>query len=304
MNYPVRTAASAILILIAVVLSLLASLGGFVNHVANDPAPAREILGQLPSDPAVSELLPREIGTQLTERIPASLPLPDAFKRVLSDGIAKTTDTLLQDPGFQGAWLATIDASRAGYMEELRAVNAGTATTASLKLDIGPLADATYARVIQALDGSPLGALLPAPGTGPAVDIDTGFPAEETIKATTLAGWLALAGNWVWFAVAALLTAVISLAVAGKRSRGWVLAAGGALVLIAAGVLALWTGNWANPVEGTDDLQAAVTRVVLNGLGSQVGALAGWLAVGGGIAVVLGLGWLVLGKRGAARVGS
>ncbi|GAA4371818.1 hypothetical protein [Paeniglutamicibacter cryotolerans] len=185
-------------------------------------------------------------------------------------------------------------------MSELEAVNAGAATQATLKIEIGPLIDATYGVLVQSLDGSALGALLPADVNGPQVGIDTGFPAEDSIPATTIASWLAVAGHWIWFAVGAVIMAGAALVVARRGNRGGLLAGAGVLILIAAGTLALWTGSWDNADAAAQTLPDAVAHVVLEGLGVRAMALAGGLATGGGIAVVAGLGWFWLGRRGAS----
>ncbi|GAA4376936.1 hypothetical protein [Paeniglutamicibacter cryotolerans] len=82
MSNPIRWMVSSIAMAAAVVLTLVATLGGFAYYLATNPAPAREILGPLPSDPVVSQLLPKDVGTQITDRIPAALPLPNALTRI------------------------------------------------------------------------------------------------------------------------------------------------------------------------------------------------------------------------------
>lgn len=300
MSGPMRWILSVLMMVCAVVLTLVATLGAFANHVVNDPEPARQILGPLPTDPVLRELLPQEVATQLTDRIPEALPLPNVLKRILADGITTSAGALLDDPGFQTSWVQTIDQSRAGYITELEAVKAGTATEATLKLDIGPLVDSTYGVLLQSLEGSALGALLPAAGNQPVISIDTGFPAADTVEATTLASLLGWAGNWMWAAVAAAVLAVGSLLVASRRIRGYVLAGGGVLVLVAGVLLMLWSGGLAGTDPGNQDLQQVVTHRVLSSLSAMVSALAGAVAIGGGIATALGLGWFWLGRRSTA----
>lgn len=290
-----RTFGAAVLMVAAAILACLAVVGSSVDRLAHTAGPLRQIAGGLPSDPAVRAALPSAATHAVVGAIPAGIFVPDALRAPLERASERAVKAALDTPGFQGAWLESIDASRMGYVERLEQVHSGTREAASAVLELGPLASLAAGGLRSAADDAGLGFLLGALPTDITASVPLAIPGtgpEASARTAMAVSWSA---NWAWAALAAVVLALAGLALARPRNRGWVVVLGGLVVCLGAVgllVVASSVGPDTVSVAGGQDPAAAlgdvVTARVLDGVSGYVGATAVPALVGGAVAVVVG----------------
>ncbi|HXD27957.1 MAG TPA: hypothetical protein VN621_04270 [Arthrobacter sp.] len=279
----------------AAVLACLAVAGSSVDRLAHTAGPVRQIAGDLPGDPAVRAALPPAAAHAVVSAVPAGIFIPDALRAPLERASERAVKAALDSPGFEEAWLASVDASRRGYVERLEQVRAGTRDVAPAVLELGPLASLAADGLQSAADDAGLGFLLGALPTDITASVPLALPGTGPEASARTATAVSLSSSWAWAALGAILLALAGLALARPRNRGWVVVLGGLVVCLGAmGLLAVATAIDPDTVSvaGRRGPAAAlgdvVTARVLNGLSGYVGAAAVPTLVGGAVAVVVG----------------
>lgn len=303
MNLPirggcVRTAASALLMVLATLLAFAAVAGSAVDRLAHTAGPAREIAGSLPQDDAVREALPPLVLHSILDQLPAGVPVPSALEDVLERASARAVTAVLDSSGFQPAWMASIDASREAYVDRLEAVRTGKAETAPVVLELGPLATQGVQRLKDGADGLGLGMLAGALPTDVEASVEFDVPGIGPEASARIATLVWAAGFWGWAAAVAALAAVAAILLARPRARGPVLVLGGLLTCAWAIILLNAPGQWVPADGGAPAPQSGQTPGAL--LGEAVRAHAssvvgGRLETAGILSLVAGGAVLVLG---------
>ena len=285
---------------IAVVLAILAVLAAGLglgartaNLIVNTPEPLQRILGPLATNEKLREILPSELGAQLTTQITNSVPVPRPLQGVLETAISKSGAALITDPGFATAWETTIDNTRRDYVAKLRSAAETGTQEVTLELDLAPLIASAYGTLHASLDGSALGSLLPQTIDVPPVVVDTNWPQADTLSAGAANRWLSLAEGWGWLlaTAAVLLAGALLLAPRGFRGRVFIVTGGAALVLAA--VLIVFGSNLSGmPVQGSE-LTRLVVDQLATGVQAELRAISNTLIIGGVVALLAALGtWI------------
>lgn len=295
---PLRNIAASALLVLAVLLGTGALLGSAATTLADTPGPLGRILGPLATDPELRRVLPAELGAALGDRITRDTAVPPQLAGPLQNAIATAGGALLDDPGFPEAWGTTIESARADFTSRLAEPAQGEQVT--LRLDLAPLLGSGYGTLHASLDGSALGALLPATLSMPPTVLDTGWPDAQQLRAETLNAWLEVARAWGWMLAGAVVAAAAGLLLATRGGRPWAVLAGGSTALALGGAARLWFGNLGtgNATAQASGLESLVTGRVLAALGEEVGTLATILGGGGIVLVIAGIGWAIWAARG------
>ncbi|WP_372698033.1 hypothetical protein [Arthrobacter sp. JSM 101049] len=290
-----RTAGSALLMIMAALLACAAVAGSAVDRLAHTAGPVRRIAGDLPRDEAVRTALPAVLAHAVRSGVPAGIFVPDALEGPLERASAHAVDAALDSPGFQDAWLASLDASREAYVDRLEEVRAGSRDTAEVTLELGPLASHGVADLKKAAGDVGLGFLIDSLQTDITASVPLAFPVTDAAGSARIATVVWLSAAWAWAALGAVVLAIAGFIMAHPRRRGWSLVLGGLVVCLGAvGLLTIAAGLLpdAAPVPVGQDpaagLAAAAQARVMEGLSDYVTGWAVPALVGGGVVVVVG----------------
>jgi hypothetical protein len=97
------TARKTLAVLLAILAVLAAALGlaaRTADALVNTPEPLQRILGPLATNDELREILPQELGAQLTTQITNNIPvpIPGALNSVLEQAIATSSSALISGP--------------------------------------------------------------------------------------------------------------------------------------------------------------------------------------------------------------
>ncbi|GAA5228631.1 hypothetical protein [Paeniglutamicibacter antarcticus] len=283
------------LLLVAVLASGAAMLGSTAARLLDTPEPLQRILGPLATDPELRQVLPDELAAALGERITQDTAVPQILKVPLQHAVAAASGAMLDEPGFQAAWEATIESARTDFTTRMAEAAKGTAQSGqvTLRLDLAPLLDSGYDTLHSSLAGSPLGTLLPGTIAIPSVMVDTRWPAADDLSTHSLNAWLSVARGWGWLAAGALVLAAAGLLVATRSGRGWAgFAAGVGSLLLGVAARIFFGSLDSGALHAADpNVQALVTDRLLDGLQREMGANTTVLVTGGILAILAGAGW-------------
>lgn len=292
------TARKTLAVLLAILAVLAAALGlaaRTADALVNTPEPLQRILGPLATNDELREILPQELGAQLTTQITNNIPvpIPGALNSVLEQAIATSSSALISDPGFAAAWETTIENTRSDYVGKLAAAKTDGATEATVELNLAPLLTSAYGTLRGSLDGSALGLLLPQNIKMPPVSVDTNWPDANTLSAPAANRWLGIAASWVWLLVGAgvLLVGALFTAPRGFRGKTWI-ALGAAALLLAATLIIFGTRLSGMPVQQSE-LTTLVIEQLVTGVRAELRSISNMLIIGGVVALLAGLGtWI------------
>lgn len=295
-----RTFLAVPLILLAAALACLAIAGSYLERLAETPEQARAVAGPLSGDPAFLEALAPRLAAVITDRLPDEVAIPDALEPVIEQAAVQALDTIVTDPGFEAAWLKTIDLTREDYVAQLRAVHAGEAENAGVGLDIGPVAALGYAKLTESAGSIGLGGMVEGLRPEASVVFDLGVPPDGHPIQGPLAAAVAQAGLWIWGAAGSGVATLLALAVAG-RGRWMVLALGGAVLAVAGFAARVAAGDLATgaaaPGGSGATLEAIVTDTLVSGLEGQLVPVATGTLAGGAAVMVVSLVAHALSRR-------
>jgi len=292
------TARKTLAVLLAVLAVLAAALGlaaRTADALVNTPEPLQRILGPLATNDELREILPQELGAQLTTQITNNIPvpIPGALNSVLEQAIATSSSALISDAGFAAAWETTIENTRSDYVGKLAAAKTDGATEATVELNLAPLLTSAYGTLRGSLDGSALGLLLPQNIKMPPVSVDTNWPDANTLSAPAANRWLGIAASWGWLLVGAgvLLVGALFTAPRGFRGKTWI-ALGAAALLLAATLIVFGTRLSGMPVQQSE-LTTLVIEQLVTGVRAELRSISNMLIIGGVVALLAGLGtWI------------
>ncbi|WBL17824.1 hypothetical protein [Citricoccus sp. NR2] len=301
-----RHVLAALLAVLSGVLAVLAVASYRIDAVLHTPEPLQQIAASSAEGQALREAAPELVGSA------AGQALEDVAPGFAADMVSQVTGSLagniVADEGFDQAWSASLEQTRTGWVEQLRAIrtelDAGREVpddAAQLDLDIGPLAqlsaEVLTSSLRDAVSGLPFGdqigamiddAVAEVPDD---LSVTTGFPATEDVSPRQLAFVESVVGYWMWAAGAAVVLFLVALMVAPYRGRSLVWLFGGAAVL-AGGAAARW---WlqeqftqaTTAAEGT--AESAMVEALVGGFRSVLLPDTMWVMVGGAAAVFIGL---------------
>lgn len=226
-----RAIISVVLMCVAGLAAVAGCAAQWVDLAARTPTPTRQIVGPVVTDPEVLASLSATLAAEIQQRVPSSVEAVPQLEEQLNELISTAAEATLADPRIDRAWLATIDATRAGVVADLDLVHAGELEDPTLWLDLTPFTAlakeqayaATPERLHRFLDEIEWPAELRVPLAHP--DPHYSKLAAEVVT---------LSAGWVWCYVAAGLAALLGFLVGGRRSRWVAVALGG---VVAAGVI-------------------------------------------------------------------
>lgn len=273
-----RTAGSAILIIVALLLAAVAGPAMWLQHNVVDGAGFAKLAGPLGGNKEFQGGLSALAASQATE----SLDLPPQLENLAAAVIGTAARGIYGDAGYEAAWTQTLERSHRLTFEA-----AGNQDIqGDLLLDIAPLMALVAANV-----GNELGVELPTPADV-VVNLEQPDVARILPVATTLGAW----GGWLALAAAGLL--LLGVLAAPRRALAMVLAGAGLAVvalvwLLASGIIESVLANLAVGPEAARQI------------GIQLGALAraSWLDgitatfVIAGVTAAAGVAALMLGRR-------
>lgn len=293
-----RKAAATALMLLASLVACASVLGAYVDRLATTPGPLQSMADPLASDPAVRAALPQELSDAIRAQLPQQIRLPGPIRGWLDEAATAVVGAVLEDPDLRHAWLETVDKSRGRYVDQLRAVAAGTADTAAPTLELAPVAELARARLQSVAARWGLQDLVAGLRIEPSIPLPVGAAATSGAGAEAIAHGLDAALHWRWGAGASALLAVAGFLLAGPRTRWSAMAAGGALAAVVGILLLVGAGALAGGTAEGGGLAEAVRHLLLDGLAGQVGGLGrtlvGW---GAGVLVAGGVIRVLVGRR-------
>ncbi len=207
-----RTAASAILVILALLLAAVAGPSLWLQRHVVDEEGFVELASPLGNDTEFQKNLTALVSGQAV----ATLDLPPLLKELAVQVVNAAAQNLYTDPDYQKAWTETLQRSHALSFDSA----ATTEVAAELKLDIAPLVDLVAAQVAE-----DVGVTIPLPPQV-LVDLDQPEIARALPVAITLGSW----SGWMVLISAVLL--VLGMGVARRRSLT-ILISGVGLALVA-----------------------------------------------------------------------
>lgn len=202
-----RTAVSALLVILALVAAAVAGPAMWVQKNVIDQAGFVELAGPLGSNKSFQEGLSALAASQAT----ASIDLPPQLTELAGAVIQNAAQNIYTEPGYDQAWTETLQRSHA-----LTFAAAGNKDIqGDLQLDVAPLVALVAANV-----GDSTGVALPTP-KDVVVALEQPQLARLLPAATTLGGW---AG---WLALGAVGLLVLGLIAARRRALTLILAGAG-----------------------------------------------------------------------------
>lgn len=273
-----RTASSALLIVVALLVAAVAGPAMWLQHNVVDGAGFAKLAGPLGGNKDFQEGLSALAASQAT----ASLDLPPQLENLAAAVIGSAARGIYSDPGYEKAWTQTLERSH-----QLTFDAAGNKDVqGDLLVDIAPLMALVAANV-----GDELGVKLPTPADV-VVNMEQPKMARILPIATTLGAW----GGWL--ALAAVVLLVLGVLAAPRRAVAMVLAGAGLAVvalvwLLGSGIIESVFANLAVGPEAAKQV------------GIQLGALARASWQGGitatfviaGVTAAAGVAALMLGRR-------
>lgn len=206
-----RTAGSAVLIVVALLLAAVAGPSMWLQRNVVDGAGFAQLAGPLGSNKEFQEGLSALAASQAT----ASLDLPPQLENLAAAVIGSAARGIYSDPGYEAAWTQTLERSHKLTFEA-----AGNPDIqGDLLLDIAPLMALVGAKV-----GADLGVKLPTPADV-VVNMEQPNVARILPIATTLGAW------GIWLALAAVVLLVVGVFVAPRRALALLLAGAGLAVV-------------------------------------------------------------------------
>lgn len=301
-----RAILASLLMLASATLACLGVAGAFVDGLATTAGPMRGIAGPLAKDPALAEALAPRLVAAITEQVPGQIALPSAAEPLLERAATAAVEKVAAAPGFEDAWLRSIDLTREDYVAQLGMVQEGTADSAGVVLDLGPIVSLGYEQLREAAGAFGLGALVEGVSSDQTVGVDLGVPAEDDPLQRPIAAAVAQAGQWGWYAAGSAAVCLLALAVAGRRR--WLALAFGGAVAGGAGLAAwLWaadlaaSGAAAGADPGGDPLARLVRDTLVSGLGTELVPWGAWTAAAGAVVVVVSMVTHALSRRRPTR---
>jgi hypothetical protein len=273
-----RTAASALLVIVALVLAAIAGPTLWMQRHVIDQAGFVELAGPLGSNKAFQEGLSSLAASQAT----ASLNLPPQLNDLAAAVIKTSARNIYTEPGYGQAWTETLQRSHGLTF----AAAGNTEVQGDLQLDVAPLVALVAANV-----GEDLGVSLPTP--------DNVVVALEQPQLARLVPVATMLGGWAWaIAIAAVVLLALGVLVARRRSLAVLLAGVGL-----AAVALLWLFGSAS-VESTLTGMAAGTGIAKQ-FGVELAAVArqSWQSgitttfVAAGVLVAVGVATLMVRGR-------
>lgn len=273
-----RTAGSALLIVVALLVAAVAGPAMWLQHNVVDGAGFAKLAGPLGSNKEFQEGLSALAASQAT----ASIDLPPQLENLAAAVIGSAARGIYSDPGYEAAWTQTLERSH-----RLTFDAAGNKDVqGDLLVDIAPLMALVAANV-----SAELGVELPTPADV-VVNMEQPNVARILPIATTLGAW----GGWLALAAVALL--LVGVLAAPRRAVALVLSGAGLAVvalvwLLASGIIESVLANLAVGPEAAQQI------------GIQLGALARASWQGGitatfviaGATAAVGVAALMLGRR-------
>lgn len=273
-----RTAGSALLIVVALLVAAVAGPAMWLQHNVVDGTGFAKLAGPLGSNKEFQEGLSALAASQAT----ASLDLPPQLENLAAAVIGSAARGIYSDPGYEKAWTQTLERSH-----RLTFDAAGNKEVqGDLLVDIAPLMALVAANV-----SAELGVELPTPADV-VVKMEQPNVARILPIATTLGAW----GGWL--ALAAVVLLLLGILVAPRRALALVLAGAGLAVvalvwLLGSGIIESGLANLAVGPEAAQQI------------GIQLGALARASWQGGitatfviaGATAAAGVATLMLGRR-------
>ncbi|MFQ4149264.1 hypothetical protein AAGW05_11270 [Arthrobacter sp. LAPM80] len=273
-----RTAASALLVILALLLATVAGPALWMQQNIVDSAGFTKLAGPLGSDASFQEGLSTLVATQGA----ASLDVPPQLQALASTIIKGAVRSIYTEPGYEQAWTETLK-----HSHDLTFSAAGNADIkGDLKVDIAPLAALVATKI-----GNDLGVSLPTPADV-VVSVEQPKVAQVLPLATTLGGW------GIWLAGIAVVLAALGVVAARRRSLTAILTGAGLAVvalvwLLGSSYLEKFLGCL---VEGNQAAQQiGVTLGTLARQSWQGGITATFVIAG--VVAVAGVGALVVGRR-------
>lgn len=206
-----RTAASALLVIVALLLAGVAGPAMWMQRNVIDQTGFVDLAGPLGSNKSFQEDLSALASAQAT----ASLDLPPQLSSLAAGVIQTSASSIYTDPGYEQAWTETLQRSH----ELTFAAADNPDIQGDLHLDIAPLIALVAAKV--SID---IGVPLPTPNDV-VVALEQPQVARMIPAATTLGGW----GGWMAIAAVGLL--VLGVLVARRRPLTVMLAGAGLAVV-------------------------------------------------------------------------
>ncbi|WP_207344179.1 hypothetical protein [Arthrobacter sp. E3] len=273
-----RTASSAILVIVALVVAAIAGPSLWLQRNVVDQEGFVALAGPLGGD----KVFQQSLTSLLSSKAAASLNLPPLLNTLAVEIITSAAQNIYSDPGYPQAWSETLQRSHA-----LTFAAAGKSeVVGDLQLDLAPLVDLVAAKVT-----ADVGATVPTP-KDVVVSMEQPEIARVLPLAATLGGW----SGWMVFIAVDLL----ALGVIVARRRALTVIAGG----VGLGIMALLWLLVSGAVQGY--LSALVLGPeAATQIGAQVAELARESWQGGitltfvlaGVVAAVGVVSLVVGRR-------
>lgn len=273
-----RTAASALLVIVALLIAAVAGPALWMQKNVVDQAGFVELAGPLGSNKAFQEGL----SAMAADQAAASLDLPPQLNDLAAAVISSKARNIYTDPGYAQAWSETL-----GRSHKLTFDAAGNKDVqGDILVDIAPLVGLIAANL-----GTDLGLTLPTPDEV-VVSLEQPEAAKLLPAVSTLAGW----SGWLAFAAVGLL--ILAVLVARRRALTVFLTGAGLAV-----VALLWL--LASGVVETILANLAVGPEVAQQFGVELGPLArqSWQGginttfVAAGVVALVGVAALMVRRR-------
>ncbi|MFC8303629.1 hypothetical protein ACFUCV_08055 [Specibacter sp. NPDC057265] len=243
-----RTAASALLVIIALLVAAVAGPSLWLQRNIIDEAGFAKLAGPLGGNAEFQGGLTELVSSRAT----AALNLTPPFSDLAASLVTSAAQQIYTDPAYEPAWTQTLE--RSHRLTFAAAETSGTA--ADVKLDIAPIVGMVIGNVSEQV-----GIPVPLP---PELVVDVEQPelARLLPAATTLGGW----GPWLAGIAVALI--VLALVVAKRRAA--------TTIFLGVGLAVVALGWWlAAGMVQTGLRQQMAGPAAIETLGVELGALAG-----------------------------
>ncbi|NBE57101.1 hypothetical protein, partial [Streptomyces boluensis] len=263
----VRAGLSAVLLVLACLITPLGALSTWAKYEIGDADNYVATMAPLASEPAVRETVADAATGEIMKQIDVG-PLQDTVEAFLHEAILSFTDTA----AFRTAWDAANRAAHDAVQDSLN--NGGDSSVA---IDLAPITEQIKTQLIE--DGVPFAHSIPITHTEVTV-----LDAQDLGTARKGFHMLQVAG--IWLPLGALVCAVVGIALAVRRRRA-VMATGLGLALSAAALaVALAVGRSLTLDDLPRDLSRPAVAAVYDALTSTLRTTA-WVIVAVGLAVAL-----------------
>lgn len=279
---------------LAVLLAVLAALAGasawggsVANRALTQPSVVQEQFGPMIDQPAVRSMVATRVNAQLIQALPGGV-VQEKLKEPVKKASEKVTNAVLDDPEVRAAWLRSLDATRAQYVQRVRE-EGGSAGRVEVVLD--PLSDLVAGHITDALKTL---------GVKDAPTVHTSWRLDNNIGQAVPVAGLAVpvmqlvvtqSEHWPMYALAGLVLFALALLVASRRVVPFV-AAG--FVGLLAGAVGVASGGILGGAGG--GLNNAVMSLALKGMGEEITATSIPVVIGGGVLLVVAIVMAVIGR--------